>query len=340
MDHDTDCVPPVDYARFWYSALVPDNIYLKSIESFLIRNGFAIVSSFRFASKGWKFVLSNKTAVLMFDDGSVSTEGKVTAIFQQQLLSLQGLVPPSAAFVKSRDTNICNLCKAALTGGQALTWDHVPPEGCLESKVLTVQPFLAPVKGTIVSQSGISFRSLCPSCNNDELGAKVDPCLISLSRSVRDWYASSRTSPPSFQCDVTSILRAVVGHALATLPYTPTTTLDCDMREYFWGRGPLNFAVRFWTNADHWVRVMPSGLFVDTNRPKRADFFYYLSWNPLSFFISKATDRLKTLPALDPGASSVQARHLASGVFEAWLYDQTFMFGENKRTSVSGEVAG
>lgn len=114
----------------------------------------------------------------------------------------------------------CSICG---TPAQ-LTVDHVPPKGiakgaAMEMRALMDRLSIDKVEGKFqLSQGGVKFRSLCPRCNNERLGAECDPELLALCNHADRVMRSPLALPPSFTVDVRPmrVLRSIVGHMLAT----------------------------------------------------------------------------------------------------------------------------
>lgn len=87
-----------------------------------------------------------------------------------------------------------------------------------------------------LSQDGVKFRSLCPRCNNERLGAECDPELLTLCNHADRVMRSPLALPPSFAVDVRPmrVLRSIVGHTLATQSgRRPLGPMEEAMAEFF-----------------------------------------------------------------------------------------------------------
>lgn len=132
----------------------------------------------------------------------------------------------------------CSICG---TPAQ-LTVDHVPPKGiargtAMEMRDLMDRLSVHEVQGKFqLSQDGVKFRSLCPRCNNERLGAESDPELLAFCNHAITVMRSTLALPQSFTADVRPmrVLRAIVGHMLATQSgRQPTGPMEEAMAEFF-----------------------------------------------------------------------------------------------------------
>ena len=74
-----------------------------------------------------------------------------------------------------------------------------------------------PVPKGVLSHSGIKYRSLCPSCNNDLLGGHYDKTLIQFSNEIARYLASPIQLPNEMTVlsHPQKLMRAVIGHLCA-----------------------------------------------------------------------------------------------------------------------------
>lgn len=115
------------------------------------------------------------------------------------------------------EEGICNIC------GQfsRLTDDHIPPKGV----PLVGQAYLSrltdtlgaerPRKAVRLFQRGVKYRSICARCNNDVLGAKYDPVLITLCTELHSVLQREVHLPVAISIPINRLVRSFVGHILA-----------------------------------------------------------------------------------------------------------------------------
>jgi hypothetical protein len=113
----------------------------------------------------------------------------------------------------------CNICDCH----GPLTNDHVPPKGTMRLRqvdMLHITDLLRTertYKSKRFMQSGMGFRSLCPHCNNELLGAKYDPALIHFSNSIAQCLKSALALPEVITVAAKPgyVARALLGHLMA-----------------------------------------------------------------------------------------------------------------------------
>jgi hypothetical protein len=111
----------------------------------------------------------------------------------------------------------CNICLNPFK----LTYDHVPPRGSTEIKAVEQENIFNRLtqkeRRFNISQNGVKFRTLCSVCNNDKLGAKLDPILNDFSRSITLYLKSNLILPNYIEIETKPIvlIRAIIGHLLA-----------------------------------------------------------------------------------------------------------------------------
>lgn len=110
------------------------------------------------------------------------------------------------------------------------TKDHVPPKSCNNKNDVVrkmVFPSIEGVKKDKIIQGGLSFSFICPTCNNDLLGAKTDKELAELFNTVTD----SKNDVVVWEGDINNLVKSVFGHILATGEYSKVT-YDREMRSF------------------------------------------------------------------------------------------------------------
>lgn len=130
----------------------------------------------------------------------------------------------------------CNICGCT----SVLSEDHIPPKGAIRVTQVEIHHLAQtlgvdrpPDRGRL-SQDGVKFRTLCPDCNNNRLGAKFDPALIQFTNAVT--LALNATALPlSISVPVVPqrLMRAVIGHLLAFGIRQPSGPFENAMAAYF-----------------------------------------------------------------------------------------------------------
>ena len=117
---------------------------------------------------------------------------------------------------------------------KALSYDHVPPKSCGNNKESYYRSFTpeyleeASKLRDMHSQNGIKLRTICNKCNND-LGAIFDVELEKFYKNSLSQLNNKRVFNPF---DLTKVVKAVVGHFLASAK-PQNTTPDNDMRKFY-----------------------------------------------------------------------------------------------------------
>lgn len=135
--------------------------------------------------------------------------------------------------IKRNQIDRCNICGKIAT----LTWDHVPPKSCYNNGPIKYNKFYEGVPDDKYEgkfQSGIRFRSLCETCNNDLLGAKYDPELQKITSEVSRLINSSIILPEivHYECNMNKIARAVCGHLIAAVNEYSDGLLYNELRDF------------------------------------------------------------------------------------------------------------
>lgn len=172
----------------------------------------------------------------------------------------------------------CNIC-----GGLGkLTFDHIPPRGCLPpsvtllvhaSQALGAESLRA--DGVRYMQDGVKYRTLCGPCNN-RLGHDHDPEFIRFTQVVSNYLGTVTPLPSTTTASVKPqrLLRSVLGHLCAlgveryfkgpiTEPIKdylgdPSHSLPSALRAYYWLYPHRTFtALRDVAMADFGAGVKP-----------------------------------------------------------------------------------
>ena len=114
----------------------------------------------------------------------------------------------------------CNIC--ATLG--LLTDDHIPPKGVPKVSTMRMHQLFRVLGDGVVppsgrqAQGGVQFRTLCTTCNSDQLGLRYDPELIQMATAVDRFLSALKAGMvvPSYtfvRLRPQRVLRSVVGHA-------------------------------------------------------------------------------------------------------------------------------
>lgn len=127
----------------------------------------------------------------------------------------------------------CRLC------GQTaeMTWDHVPPQAGIVLQPVEIEAVYRSLTGTkrefTISQNGLKYRTLCKPCNS-LLGAKYDPVLNDFAIGVGRYLYTEFHLPASlsYRTRPGALMRAVLGHLLATKSTTDASLVDQAFQPY------------------------------------------------------------------------------------------------------------
>ena len=142
---------------------------------------------------------------------------------------------PDVFRLKKRDGR-CNRC---LAQGLPLTWDHVPPKVCGNTRFVLVNRLFGDVlktpPATSRSRNGTKYQTLCGPCNTflggfDEALGEFSSEIIAYASGTRD-----REAPFAPSIRPSAILRSVLGHLLAAKLDTDSVPIDSWIRDYLNG---------------------------------------------------------------------------------------------------------
>lgn len=187
---------------------------------------------------------------------------------------------------------VCNLC-----GSQGLlTADHTPPKGCLRptkvelkhiGQMLSSEEPRA--KGRI-SQNGVKYRTLCSSCNNDFLGHRYDPALISFVNKVGDILKSSIYLPSIVEVEAQPqpLIRSLLGHMFAQgiNRYGKHKNFDV-VKEYFFDQTkplPGCVSVYYWAHPYLSHVMIRDAAYLDI-KASATFYFWLLKFFPIAFLM-------------------------------------------------------
>lgn len=130
--------------------------------------------------------------------------------------------------------NICNICLRE----NSLTDDHVPPKACPPSKNIVISKLHYQMSGDRslrprISQSGVSYKTICRACNN-KLGSDFDWALGEFSRKIESFVESPIALLNSFEveCYPNAVMRSVLGHLVAAKTETDQGVIDDLIRSF------------------------------------------------------------------------------------------------------------
>lgn len=195
----------------------------------------------------------------------------------------------------------CNICDEY----KKLTFDHVPPKGCVGIKNRNVAPLIAALNckklnkdNTRQFQDGLKFKSLCEVCNNELLGLEYDPYLKEFAAKISNYtnlIIKQGISLPTINIEIKlqRVVRSVVGHLLAaqvredmTTPITHAPYMDA-LRQYFLNPLapiPKELAIYYWVYpSDIQVIILGSGLMRINS--KEVIVGEFLKFYPIAFWV-------------------------------------------------------
>lgn len=191
-----------------------------------------------------------------------------------------------------------------------LTDDHVPPKGTLKVSqvdLLHIIDYLSTdrPKGKIKyrhCQNGVSFRSLCATCNSGLLGAKYDPALLHFANSVTVFLKSRIHHPqrPKITIQPGFVARAVIGHLFAVglerTERTPLLTAAADFILNDTLSLPDDINVHYWVYPyRNQVALRDATLLTDFfGSPPIV--FWCLKFFPLGFMVTWANKQTHKIP--------------------------------------------
>ena len=140
--------------------------------------------------------------------------------------------------VKRQKRDRCNICLKE----SSLTWDHIPPKGGIDINPVDQETVFQRMtvrnrekQFMSISQNGVKYRTLCSDCNNNWLGVKFDPVLNDFSLGIGEFLKTTIKLPITFQFKTrpTTLIRAVLGHLLASKAEIDEVVIDKIIREFF-----------------------------------------------------------------------------------------------------------
>jgi len=197
----------------------------------------------------------------------------------------------------------CNICGEY----KKLTFDHVPPKGCVGIQNRNVALLTAALDckklnkhNTRQLQDGLKFKSLCEVCNNELLGLEYDPFLNEFAAKMSNYtnliINHDISLPKSFDIDIKlqRVTRSIVGHLLAAqvredmaTPVRRAPYLDA-IRQYFLNPSasiPKELEIYYWLYpSDIQVIILGSGLM--SIYRKDAIIGEFIKFYPIAFWVT------------------------------------------------------
>jgi hypothetical protein len=137
---------------------------------------------------------------------------------------------------KRAKVGICNICKQS----SALSWDHVPPKGGIDSQSVEQVSILQHLAGNPeefkpnISQNGVKYRTICRRCNS-KLGRLYDPYLNDFALGVGRILKSIVKIPTPvihYKTQPIMLIKAILGHLLAAKCVLDNTSSDEIIRDF------------------------------------------------------------------------------------------------------------
>jgi len=205
-------------------------------------------------------------------------------------------------FVKKDD--FCNICQ-----NQAkLSADHVPPKACPPAKNRFISKLLYEIVGDRsfrprISQSGVQYKTICSSCNND-LGQRYDWALGEFTQRIESFVESSIVLPDSFEveCYPNAIIRSVLGHLLAAKTETDEVVIDSIIRPTIRDQSlPIHkdIHVFYWVYPyEKTIILRDFAMPAIRGRLNTVGFFNMIKFYPIAFLITHQLVKYEGLPSL------------------------------------------
>ena len=195
---------------------------------------------------------------------------------------------PKVLYPKTvREDTICNICQRTVS---RLSWDHVPPQGSHIPVNVTTIHYPEGEAGSIfrhaTSANGLKFRTLCKDCNS-MLGSKYDKELNLFLNQIQDILKTRLVLPSriTLQAKPTLIIKAILGHILATKTGFCDSDIDKAFRDYITNDSAVlsdKIKVYYWYYPYNNVIITTDKMPYDIESGQKA-FFSVLKYYPLAF---------------------------------------------------------
>lgn len=199
----------------------------------------------------------------------------------------------------------CNICSKETL---KLSEDHVPPRTCPPAKNRVISKLIYQMTGDRsfrprISQSGVSYTTICSDCNN-KLGSRYDDALGEFSRKIESFVESCIALPDSFEveCYPNAIMRSILGHLLAAKTETDEVVIDNLIRPFIFD--PLlpihdDIYIFYWVYPYETTIILRDfAMPAIRGRLNTAGFFNMIKFYPIAFLITHKLDSYEGLPSL------------------------------------------
>ena len=133
-----------------------------------------------------------------------------------------------------RDDNICNICQRVVG---SLSEDHIPPKGAFKPGHMNAWCYPDGHKGEVHIRhkvnNGLVFKTICRECNS-LLGGKYDVYLNDFLNRIQSILNTPIVlpNPLMIKCRPTAVIKAIMGHILASKTGFCNSEIDIVTREY------------------------------------------------------------------------------------------------------------
>jgi hypothetical protein len=195
---------------------------------------------------------------------------------------------------KREKVSQCNICKKI----KSLSWDHVPPKGGIHLSSIeqeTVFQHMTMSKDNrkySISQNGVKYRTICKECN-EIIGRKYDPVLNDFAYNVGKFLKTKLTLPSIiyYKTKPNLLIRAILGHLLATKADIDEVTIDEQVRNFIFDEDasiPEEIKIFYWVHP-YINTVIIRDIAMLAVRGKfggKVGFFSILKYFPIAYLIS------------------------------------------------------
>jgi hypothetical protein len=201
--------------------------------------------------------------------------------------------------------DFCNICSQKTS---RLSEDHVPPKTCPPAKNRVISKLIYQMTGDRsfrprISQSGVSYTTICSDCNN-KLGSRYDHALGEFTQKIESLIESCIALPDSFEveCYPNAIMRSILGHLLAAKTKTDEVVIDNLVRLFIFD--PLlpihdDIHIFYWVYPyEKTIILRDFGMPAIRGRLNTAGVFNMIKFYPIAFLITHKLDSYEGLPSL------------------------------------------
>ena len=197
----------------------------------------------------------------------------------------------------------CNICLKEAD----MTDDHIPPKGSIEIQPVEQENIFHQLtqnqRKFNLSQNGVKFRTLCSVCNNEKLGAELDPILNEFTKSVSLFLKSKFTFPQYIEIKTQPnlLIRAILGHLLAAKINLDDAEIDKSIRDFVFDLNlpiPNNINIFFWIYPYNEIEIMRDfGMPSVRNKFNDIGLFSVLKFFPIAYLVAEI-NQYEGLPSL------------------------------------------